>query len=170
MKSIYSICLVSLLAILSFSCQSASNSNNTEAVSEPMSEFDLKKHGLSVSISLPKSKMHLLIDSMQTYGDLTLEMGKTFNLNLTPLNTTIADIKKDISANDVNKFKKYITEEDNTLMYESEIVAPEYHFYHITTIGNEKWLISDKINTEGTPYSEKEVQLMLECAKSIQSK
>jgi hypothetical protein len=150
----------------------ACNNNLKEASatsSEPLVEYSLRKHGVPCTISLPKSKMQLLIDSMQVYGDLTIDMGKTFNLIISPANQTIEEIKKDISANDVNKFKKYIIDEANTLLYETEIVNPEYHFRYFVSIGKEQMMIADGLNADGTTYTEAEIKLMLECAQTIKA-
>jgi ABC-type proline/glycine betaine transport system ATPase subunit len=113
--------------------------------------------------------MQLLIDSMQVYGDLTIDMGKTFNIIVSPANQTIEEIKKDISSNDVNKFKKYIIDEANSLLYETEIVSPEYHFRYFVSIGKEQMMIADGLNADGTPYTEAEIKLMLECAQTIKA-
>jgi hypothetical protein len=148
-------------------CNNDTSSVNTEPTSEEMVSHNLKRHGVPYTIQLPKSKMQLLIDSMQSFGDLTIDMGKTFNLVISPSIQSMADMKKDISSNEVNKLKNYIVEEANTILYMSEIVSPEYHFKHIAVSGKDTFLIMDALNKEGTPYSEAEIKLMLECAKTL---
>ncbi len=142
---------------------------SSDSSSQPMVEYSLRKHGVPCTMNLPKGKMQLLIDSMQVYGDLTIDMGKSFNLVISPVNQTMEEIKKDISSNEVNKFKKYLVEAPNTILYESSIVSPEFHFKHFVTIDKEQMMIADGLNAESTPYTEAEIKLMLECAQSIKA-
>ncbi len=169
MNKIKTVLAIALTAIFAACNQSNTSTTESNTPSEPLVEQSLKKHGMPFTISLPKSKLHLLIDSMQVYGDLTIEMGKTFNVIISPANEDMAAIKKDISSNDVNKFKNYIVEEPNTILFASEIVSPEYHFRHFVTVGKEQFMLSDALNADGTPYSEAEIKLMLECAKTFKA-
>jgi hypothetical protein len=169
MNKISSLLLIALTTLF-LACNNnkpATEENN--APSEPLVEHNLKRHGMPYMISLPKGKMQLLIDSMQAYGDLTIDMGKTFNIIISPANEDMASIKKDLAGNDVNKLKNYIIDEPTTILFVSEIVSPEYHFKHFVTIGTDKLMISDNLNADGTAYNEDEIKLMLACAKSLKA-
>ncbi len=163
-----SISLIIVISVLVLNCNNQEKEISSTGT-EPLVEYSLRKHGVPCTISLPKSKMHLLIDSMQVYGDLTIDMGQTFNLIISPVNQSLDEIKKDITSDEVNKFKKYMVDEPNTISYQSEIVSPEYHFKHFVTIGKEQMMITDGLNAESSAYTEAEIKLMLACAQSIKA-
>ena len=74
-------------------------------------------------------------------------------------------IKKDIAGNEVNKFQRYATEEDNALLYESKIVDSEFHFYYILKAGKTIYEIQDKKGDK--IYTEEQAQAMLDAAKKF---
>ena len=75
--------------------------------------------------------------------------------------------KSDIKSNDVNIFKSFVVEEPLTIMWESAITKPEFHFYSIQKIGNNTYVFEDVVPADGEPLSKDAIQKMLDSAKKI---
>jgi hypothetical protein len=67
----------------------------------------------------------------------------------------------------VNKFKAFVVEEPNTIMWESEITKPEFHFYTIQKLGNSTYVFEDIKSSEAEPFSKENIQKMLDSAKNM---
>ena len=64
----------------------------------------------------------------QTWGALEIRIGNSFQLSITEDPGDLELRKTDIKGDEVNRFKSFIVEEEGTIMWESEITKPEFHF------------------------------------------
>jgi hypothetical protein len=162
--------IIILLAAPAMIFMAACGGTKTEdnAVSMPgMMEVNLTINGNQLSIMVPdstKGKMELV---EQSWGATEIKVGKDFQISISESEGDVALMKSDIAGNDVNKFKRYVKDEPTTLIWESEITEPEYHFYTVQKLNNVSYLIED-IKEEH--FNEKAVQTMVEASKTLKSK
>lgn len=143
--------------------------NNTKkegvaSVEPGMMELELKVNGNSLVITVPDSSIGKLEVTDQSWGATEIKVGRNFQLSISEGEGDITLKKSDIAGDEINKFKRYLKEEPGTLFWESAITEPEFHFYTVEKVGPVYYLIED-IKEEH--FSEKEIQLMLESAKSM---
>lgn len=129
-----------------------------------MMELNLKVNGNSLTITVPDSSIGKLDVVEQSWGATEIKVGKKFQLSISEGQGDIALKKSDISGDDVNKFKRYIKEEPTTLIWESGITEPEFHFYTVEKVGPVFYLIE---NVKDDHFTEKEIQQMVESAKGL---
>jgi hypothetical protein len=132
-----------------------------------MMEVDLTINGNKLSIMVPDSTKGKLEMTEQSWGATELKVGKEFQISIEESEGDVSLMKSDIAGNDVNKFKRYVKDEPASLVWESEITEPEYHFYTVVKANNVSYLIQD-IKEER--FSEKAVQTMVDAAKTLKAK
>ena len=143
-------------------------SKKEELVNIPgMMYLDLTSHGFPITLSVPDSTKGRFELITQSWGATEIKVGKDFQISITEGAGDIALAKSDVAGNDVNKFKRYVIDEPNTILYESEITQAEFHFYAIVKAGNTSYIVED-IKEE--IFSEKKAQKMVESAKTIRAK
>jgi hypothetical protein len=102
------------------------------------------------------------------YGDVDALSGDGFQIVVHPNAKDIAQAKKEITANTVNKLKRFITETDDTLVYESEVAGQsEFHFALNVKVGDKTYGVEDN---KGPRYSEDQINEMVKSAKAIAAK
>ena len=167
MKTLYT--LISALALV-VTLQSCGGKKEEQAVVEApagMITIDLSKYGKPFTIFVPDSTFGKMEIAEQTWGALEIRIGKNFQLSITEDPGDIELRKTDIKADDVNKFKSFIVEEPTTIMWESEITKPEFHFYSIQKIGNSTYVFEDIKSSDAEPFSKESIQKMLDSAKGL---
>ncbi len=166
--------LITLLSALTLSVVFAScgNKETKEDIQAPagMVALDLSKYGKQFSIFVPDTTAAKLEVTEQSWGALEVKVGKNFRLSITEDPGDIELRKSDIKSNDVNIFKSYLVEEPLTIMWESEITKPEYHFYMIQKAAGNTYVFEDIVPADGEPLSKEAVQKMLDSAKQIVEK
>lgn len=135
-----------------------------------MVALDLSKFGKQFSIFVPDTTTSKLSITEQSWGALEIKVGKTFQISVTEDPGDIELKKSDIKSNDINVFKSYVLEEPLTIMWESEITKPEYHFYSIQKVGNNTYVFEDIVPADGEPLGKEAVQKMLDSVKKIVEK
>ena len=80
------------------------------------------------------------------------------------------ELKLEVQKQEVKPELPFIIEEPLTIIWESEITKPEYHFYSIQKIGNNSYVFEDVVSPDGTPLSKEAVQKMVDSAKTIIAK
>jgi len=103
----------------------------------------------------------------QPWGALEIRIGKNLQLSINEDPGDIELRKSDVKSDEVNKFKSFIVEEPTTIMWESEITKPEFHFYSIQKLGNSTYVFEDIKSSEAEPFSKESVQKMLDAAKGL---
>ena len=137
---------------------------------EGMHTLNLSRFGKPFAIFVPDTVANKMEITEQSNGSLTLKVGKNFAISINEQAGDIAMRKEDIKGDEVNKFKSYITDEPNAIMWESEITKPEYHFYTIQKIGTSNYVFEDVVPMDGEPFSKENTQKMYDSAKTIVEK
>ncbi|MGZ3882687.1 MAG: hypothetical protein ACXVP0_06075 [Bacteroidia bacterium] len=135
-----------------------------------MITLDLSKYGKPFTIFVPDSALGKLQITEQSWGALEIRSGKNFQISITEDPGDIELKKTDIKSDDVNKFKSFIVEEPGTIMWESEITKPEFHFYSIQKIGTSTYVFEDVKATDREPFGKDAIQKMLDSAKGLKEK
>jgi hypothetical protein len=167
MKTFYSLITVLALAVTMQSC--GGKKDDQQAVEAPagMITLDLSKYGKPFTIFVPDSTLGKLEITEQTWGALEIRVGKNFQMSITEDPGDIELRKTDIKGDEVNRFKSFVVEEPTTIMWESEITKPEFHFYSVQKLGNSTYVFEDIKSSEAEPFSKESVQKMLDSAKGL---
>ncbi len=166
MKKLFTILSVIALSIVVSSCGGKETQENVEAPAG-MVALDLSKFGKQFSIFVPDTTAAKLEVIEQSWGALEIKVGKGFHLSITEDPGDMELRKSDIKSNDVNIFKSFVIDEPLTIMWESAITKPEFHFYSIQKIGNNTYVFEDVVPADGEPLSKDAIQKMLDSAKKI---
>jgi hypothetical protein len=169
MKKLHTLISVLTLSIAVISCGGNESQKNME-VPAGMITLDLSKFGKQFSIFVPDTTTAKLEIVEQSWGALEIKIGKGFQLSITEDPGDIELKKSDIKSNDINIFKSFVVNEPLTIMWESEITKPEYHFYSIQKIGKNTYVFEDIVPADGVPLSKDEIQKMFDSAKKIVAK
>lgn len=144
--------------------------NEQEAIVAPqgMNVLDLSRFGKPFAIFVPDTTAAKLEIVQQSYGALDIKVGKAFAVSINEQSADIELKKTDVKGDEVNKFKSFIAEEPNAIMWESEITQPEFHFLINQKIGNAEYSFEDIKSTDGENIFGKEaIQKMFDSAKNI---
>ncbi len=154
---------------LSLAFISCGGNDKKEDIQAPagMVALDLSRFGKQFSIFVPDTTSAKLEITEQSWGALEIKVGKSFRISVTEDPGDIELRKSDIKSNDVNIFKSYVVEEPLTIMWESEITKPEYHFYSIQKAAGNTYVFEDIVSADGEPLGKEAVQKMLDSAKQI---
>lgn len=147
---------------------SCGDSKTEETASMPgMMEVEFKINGNALSIMVPDSTKGKLEMVEQSWGATEIKVGNDFQISIEEGEGDIALMKSDIAGNDVNKFKRFVKDEPALLFWESEITAPEFHFYAIMKPATVSYIIKD---ISGDMFGEKATQTMVDAAKTLKAK
>ncbi|MBI3520663.1 MAG: hypothetical protein HY062_15090 [Bacteroidetes bacterium] len=166
MKKLFTFLSMMALSVAITSCGGKETKQNIEAPAG-MVALDLSKYGKQFSIFVPDTTAQKLEIVEQSWGALEIKVGKGFQLSITEDPGDIELRKSDIKSNDVNIFKSFVIEEPLTIMWESAITKPEYHFYSIQKVGNNTYVFEDIVSADGEPLGKDAIQKMLDSAKKI---
>lgn len=166
--------LITLLSLITLtvtlpSCGGKNTKQNIEAPAG-MVALDLSKYGKQFSIFVPDTTAAKLEIIEQSWGALEIKVGKNFHISVTEDPGDMELRKSDIKSNDVNIFKSFIVDEPLTIMWESAITQPEYHFYSIQKVGKNTYVFEDVVPADGQPLGKDAIQKMLDSAKQIIAK
>ncbi len=132
-----------------------------------MVALDLGRFGKQFWIFVPDTTAAKLEITEQSWGALEIKVGKNFHLSITEDPGDIELKKSDIKSNDVNLFKSFVIEEPLTIMWESAITKPEFHFYSIQKAAGNSYVFEDVVPADGEPLGKEAVQKMVDSAKNI---
>lgn len=169
MKKLFTLLSLITLAITTPSCGGKDTKQNIEAPAG-MVALDLSKYGKQFSIFVPDTTAAKLEITEQSWGALEIKVGKNFHISVTEDPGDMELRKSDIKSNDVNIFKSFIVDEPLTIMWESAITQPEYHFYSIQKVGKNTYVFEDVVPADGQPLGKDAIQKMLDSAKQIIAK
>ncbi len=134
---------------------------------EGMQTLNLNRFGKPFAIFVPDTVANKLEIVEQSNGSLDIKVGKNFAISINEQAADIEMRKQDIKGDEVNKFKSYVTEEPNAIMWESEIVQPEFHFLMNQKIGTTDYSFEDIRDTESNILGRDVIQKMFDSAKNI---
>lgn len=159
--------LVAATTGILFAACGGSKTEDTATSLPGMMELNLKINGNDLSIMVPDSTKGKMEMVEQSWGATEIKVGNDFQISISESDGDVPLTKSDIAGNDVNKFKRYLKDEPNLLVWESEITEPEFHFYDVVKSGTTSYVIED-IKEEH--FSEKAVQTMVDAAGTLKSK
>jgi hypothetical protein len=159
MKEIAKLTIFIIIATLT-SCQKKEGPEGTI-------ELNLNKYGKQFSIYVPDTLKEKLEIKEQSWGALEIKIGKRFYISITEDPGDMELMKSDIQSNDVNVFKSYIIDEPQTLMWESYIVKPEFHFYTIQKATGNTYVLQDVVPADGEAFSKEAIEKMYQCSKQL---
>jgi hypothetical protein len=109
------------------------------------------------------------VKAKEEFGAVKISNGSKFQMELsTVYDYSIDAAKKEIAANDINKLKKYILEEPNGIIYQTEVMGQtQYHFMYFL-IGSEESFYFQ--NIKGPNYDLASIQAMYNAAKASKIK
>ncbi|HXU26382.1 MAG TPA: hypothetical protein VN698_04060 [Bacteroidia bacterium] len=168
MKSILKITVAVGLVAMMASCGGKKVETENLVAPQGSRYLDISKTGMNAFVLIPDSSMGILDTVMQSSGEYLIKVGKDFQISVIETAGDVNQRKADIASDDVNKLKKYITDDATTLMWESGIGdLSEFHFYHIAKLGNRTYVFED---IKGEPFSQQAVQKMLDVCKQAKEK
>jgi hypothetical protein len=147
-------------------CGPKDDGSGNSGVPQGMMALDLSQYGYNVSINVPDSSVGPLEVVQQSWGAVEIKVGKAFQVSVKDGQGDIPLKKSDIAGNDVNKFKRYVVDEPNALLWESQIMEPEFHFYAVVKAGDASYEVED---IAGEIFSEAAATKMLESAKAMKA-
>lgn len=101
-------------------------------------------------------------------GDVSVKKGDNFQLHISTTKSDIAALKKEITANTMNKLKQFHTETDDVLLYETEVFGnAEFHFVANIKVGEKVYSCEDE---KGPRFTKEDAEAMLKAAKSLAAK
>lgn len=167
MKKTFIIALSAASMLFITSCGDKKPAQEPIVAPEGMHVLDLTKYGKSFAIFVPDTVQNKMTIVEQSYGALDITVGPNFAVSISEQAEDIAAKKKEISEDEVNKLKSFMTDEPTAILWESAITEPEFHFIINQKIGNSDYNIQDVRTTEGKPYSKEAIQKMFDSAKNI---
>ncbi|HVA98125.1 MAG TPA: hypothetical protein VNG53_04455 [Bacteroidia bacterium] len=167
MKKIY--LLILPLALYLGSCKNGKTADDSaDVIPAGMVQIDLtSRGGLPITIDIPDTAQNKLTITVQSYGETDITVGKNYAISISQGQGDMKLKKADIAGNDVDKFQKFILQDSTTLMYQSQIVSPEFHFYTIVKTGKSAYVVQDLTSDI---YPQEAIQTMLTSAKTIKEK
>lgn len=169
MKKLFTLLSALTLSVAITSCGGKETKQDVQAPAG-MVALDLSKYGKQFSLFVPDTTTQKLEVVEQSWGALEVKVGKNFQISITEDPGDIELRKSDIKSNDVNIFKSFVVDEPLTIMWESVITNPEYHFYSIQKVGNNTYVFEDIVPANGEPLSKEAIQKMLDSAKQLVAK
>ena len=109
------------------------------------------------------------VKAVEQYGSVKISNGAKFQVELNSVyDYSVATAKKEIEANDINKLKKYVVDEPNGIIYQSEVMGQiQYHFMFFI-IGEEESFYFQ--NVKGPTYDLESTKVMYNAAKASKIK
>jgi len=153
--------------VFSFIGSCSSNKKESIVAPEGMNVLDLTKYGKPFAMFIPDTTNAKLEIVQQSYGALDIKVGKVFAISINDAAADLEMTKNDIKTDEVNKLKSFIAEEPNAILWESEIMQPEFHFLVNQKIGNAEFSFEDVKNNEVNPFGKEAIQKMFDCSKNI---
>jgi hypothetical protein len=99
------------------------------------------------------------------FGAIGVKAGDGFQLEIHTGDINMAERKKEIESNDINKLKGYLTDTADTLVYESEVMSKkEVHLLAVHKVGDVAVYCE---NTKGPTYNKAQIEAMLAACKSL---
>ena len=102
------------------------------------------------------------------FGSVLVKKGANFQVEVSSSAKDLAALKKEITANTLNKFKKFYVETADALLYESTLMGKsEFHFVANAKVGGTTYGAED---TKGPVYTKADAELMLKCFQTLAAK
>ena len=167
MKKIINLLSIAVLISSIISCGDKKQEQEAIVAPQGMIVLDLSKFGKPFAIFVPDTVAAKLSIVQQSYGALDIRVGNNFAISINEATEDIELKKKDISEDEINKFKNYIVQEPTAIFWESEITKPEFHFIMNQKIGATDYSFQEIKTAEAEPFGKEAIQKMFDSAKGI---
>ena len=98
--------------------------------------------------------------------DVEVTKGDGFGLQISAGAGNLADLKKEITGNDVNKLKRFVTETATEQVYESEVMGKtQFHFNANVKVGDKEYRCEDIKG--GADKTQAQIEAMLASCKTL---
>ena len=161
------ISLLTLVALTGLTSCGGKKGNEEIVAPQGMHTLNLTRFGKPFAIFVPDTVANKLVITEQSNGALDIKVGSNFALSINEQSADIELRKTDVKSDEVNKLKAFIVEEPAAIMWESEIVQPEFHFLINQKIGDSDYSFEDIKDPEVNPFGKETVQKMFDSAKNI---
>ncbi|MGP8216197.1 MAG: hypothetical protein ACLQQ4_11570 [Bacteroidia bacterium] len=171
----YKITIIGGLICAVFSLNSCKQNSNTEAEAEAplaagMIRIDLTTEGVPATIDMPDTTQHAHVIETLPSGEVHITLDRWFNITVNVSGMNMDRKKKDIAGDDVDKFQSWVVQDSSSILYKTQMVNEEYHFYAIIKKGGKTFYAQD--HSQGadgnvTYFSEPQIQAMLTAAKTL---
>ncbi len=145
-----------------------------DVVPKGMKAIDLTHLGFPLKINIPDSNFFPTVDTMETPVGIEIRIGQHYNVLIngaTPEDADLAKQKELIAASSDAGVSNFITSDSSTLVWETKFGdLSMMHFYHIVSIGNDKYYVRDNNNNPDNQFNKDDINRMLESAKSLRAK
>jgi len=132
---------------------------------EKLAPIDLSKASASFAVVMMAPEG---ATAAEDFGTVLVKKGAIFQVEVSKSAKDIADLKKEILANTLNKLKKFYVDTADALVYESTLMGKsEFHFVANVKVGTSTYGAED---TKGPVYSKANVELMLKCFQTLKAK
>ena len=161
---------IGLLFVCLFIFSCSSKENKSDFSTEGMQSLDLSKYGKPFSIYVPDTVSSKLMVEEKSNGALEIKVGTRFAICINEFKADIELKKQDIKDDEVNKFKLYLIEQNDAIVWKSQITKPEFHFVLNQSIANADYSFEDINNDESRIHNEEQIQKMYNSCKNIEVK
>jgi hypothetical protein len=141
--------------------------NESIVAPEGMLALDLNRYGKPFAIFIPDTNHTKLQVTEEPSGALHIRVGNSFAVAISEQPSDLELKKRDIKEDEVNRFKSFIKEESQGILWESEITQPEYHFLINGKIGTSEYSFEDLRDEEGNTLPRASVEKMYESCRNI---
>ncbi len=162
--------ICAMFSISSCKHETAATESEEAPLAPGMIRIGLNSVGMPVTIDIPDTeKAHYGIETLPS-GDVHVFVNRGFNILINVSGMTMDRKKKDIAGNDVDKFQSWIVQDSTGVLYKTQMVNEEYHFYSIVKKGDKTYYIQEQSQgSDGnvTNFNQAQVQNMFDAAKTI---
>jgi hypothetical protein len=130
-----------------------------------MHALDLSRYGKPFYLFVPDTLASKMTITEQLSGSLQIRVGKNFGIAINEQFADLQLLKEDLKNDEVNKLKKIHKDEAAAIIWESEVVSPEYHFILNRKIGDREYSFEDIRESQSNPFSMQAIEKMFESAK-----
>lgn len=163
-KTILKLVPIALAGVM-ISC--GSKKNEEIVAPQGMHTLNLNAYGKPFAIFVPDTVAAKLTVVEQSNGALDIKVGNNFAISINEQAGDINMKKQDLKDDEVNRLKNLIVDEPAAIMWESQVVEPEFHFLVNQKIGESEYSFEDVKDTEANPFSKEAIQKMFDSAKNI---
>ncbi|MUG96146.1 hypothetical protein F7734_28920 [Scytonema sp. UIC 10036] len=138
-----------------------------ETKSQSMDSLNISVDDIKLTLMAPKGAKII----KNSWGSIEIYAGKNFQIEIWAFqneNNMMVEFKKEIENNESNRLQRYLINEANVILYESNVYGhSQYHLRSHKMFGNQ--LVTCE-NLKGEFFSESEARLMLKSCLSIAQK
>jgi hypothetical protein len=139
------------------------------AAPEGMQVYDLSRYGKPFSIFVPDTTKTKIEVTEQSTGALEIKAGPNFAIAINEQFGDLNQIRSDLKGDEVNKLKQLLVDEAEALVWESEVVQPEFHFFVNKKFNNAEYSFEDIKSTEAEPFRRDAIERMYDACKNTQA-